>query len=272
MRLLLLLALPLLNLACSSKGEVQSPDSHLVTNISSANLNSAFADPDISVEDGQEFSEIRSFMGQPALNATAEAMEEAAAKPKHLEIAEGFADDPNTEALEGGVIENPNNRSPEIDRWLSALNVPLGLPYCAAFVSFCLTESGEVKLPETRSAGARQFIQNDSFHADMCAQSLAMTSPKCNVEVPARVAQRGTSPILPGALAIWKRNRDPQDWKGHIGMVRMWEGQKGLTVEGNTSSGVVGNQADGGGVYLRERELKIGSWFRITHFTSVVLN
>lgn len=262
----------LLNLACSTKGEVDSQASHFVSNVSATNLHSAFEDPDISVEQGRDFAEIRSFMGQPLLDTTVAALETAPAMPKHLEIAESFADDPTTEVLEGGVVENPSNRSPEIDGWLSALGVPLGLPYCAAFVSFCLTESEDVKLPETRSAGARQFIQNDSFHADMCAQSLAMASPKCNVEVPARVVQRGTAPILPGSLAIWKRNRDPQDWKGHIGMVREWSGQKGKTVEANTSSGVVGNQADGGGVYLRERDLKIGSWFRITHFTSVVLN
>lgn len=271
MRLLLLLALLLPSLGCGNKSGPNSATGEGATSQANALVNSAFRDPDASVTEGQPFEEIPTFEGEAALDTTAAVMEEPPASPRHLTIAEEFADDPATEELEGGVVENPNNRSPEIDGWLSALGVPLGLPYCAAFVSFCLEEAGNIQQPTNRSAGARTFINSDSFMADMCAKSLALAFEKCTAEVEARVVLRGVTHVRPGTLVIWKRKRDPDDWKGHIGMVRDWEGHKGKTVEGNTSSGVVGNQADGGGIYLRERELKIGSWFRITHFTPVVL-
>ena len=272
MRLSLLLAFLLLSSSCGKKSETSSTEPSATNTSLRVDLNSAFLDPDASDIEGEDFTEIRSFMGEPALENTPPVVVETPPQdPAHLAIAKGFADDPSTEEFEGGVVENPNNRSPEIDAWLSALGVPLGLPYCAAFVSHCLTEAGDVKAPRTRSAGSRQFIDNSSLHADLCAQSLALAMDECTAEVPARVVIRGTTHVRPGTLVIWKRKRDPDDWKGHIGMVREWEAQKGLTVEGNTSSGNQGSQADGGGVYLRERELKIGSWFRITDFTPVVL-
>lgn len=278
MRLSLLLVLLLLNLGCENRSGVSSTKpSRAVNEITATNVHSAFADPDISIEEGVDFHEIRTFVGQPALDTTIAVFEQPPPAPRHLEIAKGFADDPKTEEFEGGVIENPNNRSPDIDRWLKALLAEpfhadgTGAPYCAAFVSFCLSEAGNVTAPRTRSAKARHFIQASSFRADFCAKSLELAFEECSAEVDARVVLRGAN-IRPGTLVIWKRKRDPDNSLGHIGMVTSWEGHKGKTVEGNTSSGNAGSQADGGGVYLREREVKIGSWFRITDFTTVSLD
>ena len=227
-----------------------------------AGLQSAFMDPDVSIAKGVEFDEIQTFVGLPALETPAIAI--APAIPTHLTLANEFA--------ERKVMEDPlgSNRSPDIDQWLSALGLALGLPYCAAFTSFCLTESGDVDLPRTRSGRARDFINNDSFIADFCANSVAMMHDKCQAEVPARVVQRGGVPVKPGALVIWKLNRDPQDWKGHIGFVTDWEGQKGHTVEANTSP-PGGDQREGLGVFFKERQLHPFSYFRITHFTTVRL-
>ncbi len=278
MRLSLLLALLLLSQSCSNKKESGSTIAQFADVGAGMDLHSAFEDPDASLIEGQDFEDIPTSVGEPLLDTTA-ANIEAPAIPEHLQIALRYADDPHTEEIEGGVIENPNNRSPDIDKWLSALLAEpfkpdgTGAPYCAAFASFCLTEAGNVESPATRSAAARHFVDDkQEFRADLCAKSLSLGSAECTEEVPARVVLRGVAPVLPGAMVIWKRKRDPDNTLGHIGFVREWEGVKGKTVEGNTSSGVAGNQADGGGVYLRERMLSVGSWFRITHFRPVVLN
>ncbi len=292
MRLSLLLALLLLSLSCSKKtgsGNTSGSTVSQFADVGAAGmeLHSAFEDPDASLIEGQDFEDIPTSVGAPILDTTVEDpdtvaetdVEEAQAIPEHLQIALSFADDPHTEEIEGGVIEDPNNRSPDIDQWLSALLAEpfkpdgTGAPYCAAFASFCLSEAGNVTSPRTRSAAARHFVDDkQEFRADMCAASLSLGHDDCTEEVPARVVIRGVAPVLPGTMVIWKRKRNPDNTLGHIGFVREWEGVKGKTVEGNTSSGVAGNQADGGGVYLRERMLSAGSWFRITHFRPVVLN
>jgi hypothetical protein len=41
-----------------------------------------------------------------------------------------------------GRSENGDNRDPEIDRWLLRCGVPVGLAWCAAFASFCVSASG----------------------------------------------------------------------------------------------------------------------------------
>ena len=294
MRLSLLLALLLLNLGCSSKtdsGEVvadRTETEHTVSD-SSARISSLFSTADDAAYESAE-AERAEFMERMALDSTVEAHEDVEVLPEHVKIALGFADDPATPELEGGVVENPNNRSPDIDRWLGDLGlepfmkngIMIGYPYCAAFVSFCLEQAGNVSSPKKRSAGSRQFIKKDAFHADLCAQSMAALSDKCTTVLPARIAQRGVVMIKPGYLAIWKANKNLNDTSGHIGFVRKdWIVKQNspdsmLTVEGNTSSGrkrgSVQAERDGGGVYLRKRVLEPANWFRITDFRPVVLN
>ncbi len=160
-----------------------------------------------------------------------------------------------------GIVEYPkdSNRGTAVELFLAAVGLApfqdedgewKSFPYCAAFASFCLDQAGDVALPLVRSAGARKFITGNSIRAN---------------EV-----QRGTVPIAPGTLVIWKAKRDPTDTKGHIGFVVEWNGQEGITIEGNTGPGDEGDQRDGGGVYQRKRLLSPGSAFRITDFTPVV--
>ncbi len=239
MRSLLLPALLLLNLACSEK----EPGFHSVKQ-----------DPDLSIAS--------SFANLP---------DEIGGLPDTLHTGEPFFDPPpepppplmhlDSAGVYVGIVENPkdSNRGEAVEKFLAAVGLKpfqddegnwKSFPYCAAFASFCLDEAGEVALPLVRSAGARKFITGNSIRAN---------------EV-----QRGTVPIAPGTLVIWKAKRDPADTRGHIGFVVEWDGQEGITIEGNTGPGDEGDQRDGGGVYQRKRMLSPGSAFRITDFTPVV--
>ncbi len=224
------------------------------------NLHSVHVDPDASLLADQSFEDIPVAVGLAALDQPAIAI--APKVPAHLQKAIAFG--------EQGIMEDPlgSNRSPDIDEWLALTGLRpfvndegdlVGHPYCAAFVAFCLEKAGDVKMPEVRTARARDYIQPRGFIADML-----------NPEVEARIAQRGVAPIPQGSLVIWKLNKNPQDTRGHIGFVIDWEGQKGHTVEANTSP-PGGNQREGLGVFFKERRLEPFNFFRITDFTFVTL-
>ncbi|MEM8485564.1 MAG: CHAP domain-containing protein [Bacteroidota bacterium] len=214
-------------------------------------------DPDITAADSIAFNPIRTFVGRPllAVTPTPATTADASRGPAFLGVARMFA--------ERGVQEVPpgSNRGPDVEKFLAAVDLfPSkdrfgkwhSFPYCAAFVSYCLDEAGDVALPLVRSAGARKFITRNSIES--------------------RIVLRGGTRIEPGTLVIWARNaRDPRDPSGHIGFVIDWEGQAGTTVEANTTSGKQGSQREGDGVYFRKRMLSPGSAFRITHFTPVRL-
>jgi hypothetical protein len=70
----------------------------------------------------------------------------------------------------------------------------------------------------------------------------------------------------PGDIIVWKKGNTIF---GHAGIVLEWDGACGKTIEANTSSGVYGSQADGDGVWIRERCIEPGNYFRIVSFTPV---
>ena len=53
-----------------------------------------------------------------------------------------------------GIVEQGTNRGPEIDTWLERAGVSLGLPWCAAFVSWCISVPG---MPVVREASAQRL-------------------------------------------------------------------------------------------------------------------
>lgn len=53
-----------------------------------------------------------------------------------------------------GIAERGTNRGPEVDTWLERCGAPLGLPWCAAFASWCLSVPG---MPLVRQAGAQKL-------------------------------------------------------------------------------------------------------------------
>lgn len=170
-----------------------------------------------------------------------------------------------------GVKEVAPNRGPQVDSFLTARKINLkqkdrdgntpNVPWCAAFVSYCLDLAGDIDSPSKRSLLARDFILRSRLKANFFVKEA----------IDARIVQRGGTLIEPGTLVIWKSKPEPQDLSGHIGFVIDWEGQAGTTVEGNTGPGKEGNQADGDGVYFRKRMLSPGNAFRITHFLPVTL-
>lgn len=215
-------------------------------------IHSLAVDPDLEPADSVAFNPIRTFLAPQLERSVAE--QGNTFLPPHAGIAKMFA--------ERGVQEVPpgSNRGPDVEKFLAAVGLEpskdrfgkwTSYPYCAAFVSFCLDEAGDIDLPRVRSARAQDFITRNS--------------------IPANKVLRGSEGIPAGTIVVWKRNaRDPDDPRGHVGIVLDWRGQAGTTVEGNTSPpGGTGSQREGEGVYVRKRMLQPGNAFRITHFTRV---
>ncbi len=142
-------------------------------------------------------------------------------------------------------IEEEGNRHPKIDWWLTKLDLPMGVNYCAAFVSHVL-DTAEVDYPRVRSGVAQHFITSRSIKAT-------------------RVIQGRKAPK--GAVVVWKRG---DSWMGHAGIVeKEWSGVEGYTIEANTSPGYEGSQREGTGIYRKKRRIIPTAFFRITHFTPV---
>jgi hypothetical protein len=144
-----------------------------------------------------------------------------------------------------GVTEAPlgSNAGPSVEHFLSHVGLGPGYPWCAAYARTVMDEAG-VKRPKVVSAGATDYITRRSIDATDVL--------------------RGAAEVPPGSLVIWRRG---STWKGHIGVVLRWGQRCGRTIEGNTSPGHDGAQRDGDGVWLRERCIRPGSYFRIIAFT-----
>jgi len=158
----------------------------------------------------------------------------ASLSPKVLLIAKGFI----------GTKEEGNNGGYWVRRFQQSTKSPKGAQWCASFVNFCLDSAGVKGLPFTGSGLARHFAtRNKTIKATKVIAE--------NMQLP------------PGTIIVWRRGTTPF---GHAGIVDTWQGKKGTTVEGNTSSGKQGSQHDGDGVWARTRTINPTSYFRITDF------
>ena len=124
-----------------------------------------------------------------------------------------------------------NNHGPWVKKFLAEVGLPEGYAWCDAFQSFEMDGAAGHKLP-IESASVEQTYAT--------AKNLGWLVTK-----PAR-----------GDLVCYDFDGDGQ-FDDHIGLVVSVLGLGPMmtleTVEGNTSSGVAGSQADGDGVYLRRR-------------------
>jgi hypothetical protein len=138
-----------------------------------------------------------------------------------------------------GVREKPpgSNRGPLIDRWNKAAIGVLGVSWCASFVHGMYLECGR-NLPGGASVG--------------------------NIGAWARSAGDLVQRPRRGDLVCFDWE-DGARFADHIGFVERvlalsWGNGRFTgwiqTVEGNTSSGVAGNQSDGDGVYRRRRWIR----------------
>lgn len=147
----------------------------------------------------------------------------------------------------GTTEKTGKNDGPEVEMFLKSVGLKKGAQWCAAFVSYNLIAAKNVKEPTVRSGLARSFVTKKSIKA---------------VDVLRKIKK-----IPIGSLVIWRKGTSIS---GHIGILNKdWIGEKGSTVEGNTSSGTAGSQYDGGGVYARTRKIEPANYFRITDFTLV---
>ncbi len=156
--------------------------------------------------------------------------------PRHLAIAESYV---------GTVERTGHNDGAKIEYIIRRGGGAKGSSYCAYFVSLCL-DSAKVKTPAVRSGLARSFKRKTS--------------------IPARDVLMGKVQIPPGTIIVWEKG---ETINGHTGFVRSWGTRSGTTVEGNTSSGQSGSQADGDGIWIRKRSIEPANYFRITSFTLV---
>ena len=178
---------------------------------------------------------------EPArLGETPEAGEVTRVRPAHLDTALAYV---------GTVERGGNNRGPRVERFLRSVGLGPGNPWCAAYVSYVLDAAG-VRAPLD---GRRGVIRSGLAARFITARS-----------VRASEALRGVKRVPTGAVVIWRRGNGPY---GHAGFAVSWDGASGETVEGNTSSGRVGSQRDGDGVWRRQRRITPGSYFRIVSFT-----
>lgn len=142
-------------------------------------------------------------------------------------------------------LPDQNNYGPAIKKFLASVGLPEGYPYCAAFISYCLSVAGAEK-PTVRSALASDFIRPNSISA----KDVMMRRKK----------------IPSGSIGIYRRGNTKF---GHAVFVLLeWSGSTGITIEGNTTTGS-GNEFNGNGVWIRQRTIYPLNYFRLTHFTQV---
>ncbi len=137
-----------------------------------------------------------------------------------------------------------NNRSPLIDSMNRYVGSGYGNPYCAATVCYGLYKSGK---PVFKTALARNLRNKDTF----TSFDVIM----------------GNKKILRGDILIWQKG---ETVNGHTETAtENWNGVKGKTVGGNTSSSDKGSQSDGGGFWNRTRKIEPTSYFRIKWITPI---
>lgn len=138
-----------------------------------------------------------------------------------------------------GVREAPpnSNRGAEVDAYVRAVGVPLGSPWCAAFVYWCFAGAASqlgVDNPVVESGGCM-----DHWRRARAQGVRSFTGPQ---------AQDDPSLVQPGHIFIM----DHGGGLGHTGLVKRVQGGLLDTIEGNTN--VLGSR-QGDGVYEKERRV-----------------
>lgn len=130
--------------------------------------------------------------------------------------------------------EGGNNRGVRVEEYLDAVGRWPGVPWCAAFVSWCYETVCKKQLPWTsagveviyREAKKRSWLVDRPFRGDLVLFDMGGGYP-------------------------------PGDHCGFVEKVLALGPLFTLrTIEGNTSSGEAGSQSDGGGVHRRTRVVK----------------
>lgn len=139
--------------------------------------------------------------------------------PKPVDVARGYLH----------VREDPagSNRSPEIDRWNTAVGAPLHSAWCAAFVYGCFTEAGEA-WPWKRSGRVQTLVDSGALV--------------------------DASEAKPGDVVVFYFTKLKR--YAHVGLVVSKVKSALLTIEGNTiADGAAGDTREGWGVFAKRRAI-----------------
>lgn len=142
--------------------------------------------------------------------------------------------------LEVGTKEVGNNRGNKVDLYNKTAGAALGSPYCASGVYYCFNTAA-------KTLYCKNFLKK---------------TPSANgqfdymAKISKRLPNNSANYITPGSLVVWKYSNS---YSGHIEIVKsILNANTGHieTIGFNTSSGTSGSQRDGGGVYIRQRNIK----------------
>lgn len=186
---------------------------------------------------------------------------------QHLSVEDVPTRHVDTAATYTGMTEQPphSNEGQTVERFLSAVGLGPGYPYCAAAAS-AWAKWSRLPAPTTEDGTPiRTALATDFLHA------------KCVIGVGAVLHGRKRPP--PGSLVIWRKGNSKF---GHAGVVTgdemspadartRWHGRCGRTIEANTTApdgATRGTEAqrEGGGVWRRERCIRPHSYFKIVAF------
>lgn len=149
--------------------------------------------------------------------------------------------------LEGPLETEGNNRGPIIRELQRSGDLPpYAWPWCAITVYAALVAAGWKHAAAFRAASSEAWVEAWDAAARAGRYGLRVVSPQ----------EAASTPALRSCIIAFRFDGDSIE--DHIGMtlgfpdVMRWTAP---TVEGNTSSGVYGSQADGGGLWRRTRSL-----------------
>lgn len=134
--------------------------------------------------------------------------------------------------------------------------IPLSEPFCAAGISYCF------KKAQASNSGAKQTPWKTTWSSqgiyDQGNASIIQLEYPTDI-TPSGLTQAGAAKLAQiggwgGAAFAWGQGKGGQ---GHIGMVVKISGSKIYTIEFNTSAGSGGSQSNGGGLFLRQRDIKL---------------
>ena len=152
-------------------------------------------------------------------------------------------------AQAGTHEEGGNNRGGQVEFFQSLMGGAPGDPWCADFVCSCLVKAYARLngLDESRAGLAKVVRAASGGLIPLCGYcpGLATAAGGNGLLKPAEFA------AAPGDLVLFDFHG--QGEPHHVGFVRSMGNLTIQTVEGNTSSGQAGSQADGDGVFLRTR-------------------
>ena len=152
-----------------------------------------------------------------------------------------------------GITEQDGNNRGQLVQLFqkSAGGLAQGEPWCMAFVQYCVQQVDQLVNDCLEPALPKTLLPKGEHCLAVWNQSqnLRLDKPK------------------PGSLCVWQHGNTAS---GHIGVVVDVNPDRSImTIEGNTSPGSQGNQREGGGVWLKCRDLNAIGELKVKGFLAV---